>query len=302
MDLFRNVLPMHDARAGVGARLYVPLAVLFSLLWASAFDAVKIVQRGMPPLFLMCFRFVVAGAVLVLLAMATRQGFPRSRSGWARLAALGVLNFGLYLGISSLALERVSGGLGAVLASTNPLMLAAVAPFLLQERIGRVRLAGMLLAFVSVVVIMAGRIGAHDTPLGMGLILLANLFLTGGTVLFKRWQPREHLTVVNGVQLLAAAVVVLVPSLLLEHLDSIRLTADVVLAFAYLVVAVSLGAMTIWFFMLRAGDAARATSYFFLNPVFGLFLGALLLAEPLRPLDFAGAAGVAAGLYLVQRG
>jgi len=148
---------------------------------------------------------------------------------------------------------------------------------------------------------MAGRAGAHDTPLGMGLTLVANVFLTAGTVLFKRWHPHEHLTVVNGVQLLAAAASVLAPSRLLEHLGEIRLTPDVVLAFAYLLLAVSLGAMTIWFFMLRSGDAARASSYILLNPVFGLFLGALLLSEPLRLVDFAGAAGVAAGLYLVQR-
>jgi drug/metabolite transporter (DMT)-like permease len=282
--------------------VYIPLAVLFSLLWASAFDAVKIVQRGLPPLFLMGFRFLVAGGVLLLLALATRRAFPRSRQGWAQLVLLGVLNYGLYLGISSIALERVSGGLGAVLASTNPLMLAVVAPVLLAERLGRLRLAGMLIAFASVVVIMAGRAGAHDTPLGMGLILAANVFLTAGTVLFKRWHPRESLTVLNGVQLLAGAAVLLAPSLLTEHLAGIRLTPDVVLAFAYLVLAVSLGAMSIWFFMLRSGDAARASSYFFLNPVFGLFLGALLLSERLRLIDFAGAAGVAAGLYLVQRG
>ncbi len=293
---------MVDARAGVGARLYVPLAVLFSLLWASAFDAVKIVQRGLPPLFLMGSRFLIAGGALLLIAILTRQAFPRTRTGWVQLAVLGILNYGLYLGISSVALVHVSGGLGAVLASTNPLMLAAVAPVLLQERIGRVRLAGMLIAFVSVVVIMAGRRGSNDTPLGMGLILLANVFLTAGTVLFKRWRPAAGLSVVNGVQLVAAAAAVLGPSLLLENFGHIRLTGDVLLAFSFLVVGVSLGAMTIWFYMLRSGDAARATSYFFLNPVFGLFLGALLLSEPLHALDFAGAAGVAAGLYLVQRG
>jgi len=36
------------------------------------------------------------------------------------LAVLGLLNYGLYLGLTSIALEQVSGGLGAVLASTNP--------------------------------------------------------------------------------------------------------------------------------------------------------------------------------------
>ena len=48
-------------------------------------------------------------------------------------------------------------------------------------------------------------------------------------------------------------------------------------------------------------DAARASSYFFLNPIFGLFLGALLLAEPLHRLDFIGTLGVAVGIYLVNR-
>jgi len=139
---------------------------------------------------------------------------------------------------------------------------------------------------------MASRIGAHDTPLGMALILVANVFFTAGTVLFKRWAPEQHLTVVNGIQLLATAAVVLIPSLAFERLGAIKVTSDVLVALLYLTLVVSLRAMTIWFFMLRSGDAARATSYFFLNPVFGLFLGALLLSEPLRPLDFVGAAGV----------
>ena len=44
----------------------------------------------------------------------------------------------------------------------------------------------------------------------------------------------------------------------------------------------SWGAVLIWFYLLRAGDAARASAFLFLNPVIGLFLGALLLGEPLR--------------------
>ena len=50
------------------------------------------------------------------------------------------------------------------------------------------------------------------------------------------------------------------------------------------------------------GDATRASAYFFLNPIFGLFFGALLLGEPLGVTDFLGTAAVAFGIYLVQRG
>ena len=60
--------------------------------------------------------------------------------------------------------------------------------------------------------------------------------------------------------------------------------------------------MLIWFWLLTHGDATRASAFFFLNPIFGLFLGALFLGEPLTAIDFAGSAAVALGIYLVQRG
>ncbi len=60
--------------------------------------------------------------------------------------------------------------------------------------------------------------------------------------------------------------------------------------------------MWTWFWLLTHGDATRASAYFFLNPIFGLFIGALLLGEPLGPVDFVGSAAVALGIYLVQRG
>ena len=282
-------------------RLYAPLAITFSLLWASAFMAVKIGLATSPPLFLMWTRFLVAGSVLVLVGFLLGHRLPSTAAAWGKLALLGLLNYGAYLGISVIALEHLSGGMGAVLASTNPLMLAMVAPLLLREKLGRGRMAGLVLAFLSVVLVMYSRTGARDQPFSMLLILLANAFLVGGTILFKRWHPREDLTMLNGIQLAAAGLALMIPGLLTEPVAQVHLSLPLVASIAYLIVVVSLGAMTIWFLLLRNGDAARASSYFFLNPIFGIFLGALLLAEPLHALDFVGTLGVAAGIYLVNR-
>lgn len=287
---------------GLPRPLFVPLAVLFSLLWASAFIAVKVGLRDSPPLFLMGFRFLAAGAVLALLAIALRRPLPTSRREWAQLALLGLLNYGIYLGISAIALRHVSGGMGAVLASTNPLLVAVAGAWLLRERMGALRVAGFAVAFGSVALVMWSRTSARDEPASMALILLANLFLTAGTILFKRWQPRQDVLVVNGVQLLTAATALLVPSLLVEPDAGIRWSGEFVAAVAYLVVAVSLGAMTIWFLMLRTADASAASAWFFLNPIFGLVLGAVLLGEPAHALDLAGGLGVGLGIFLVQRG
>lgn len=250
----------------------------------------------------MGFRFLAAGAVLALLAIALRRPLPSSLREWSQLAILGLLNYALYLGISAIALRHVSGGMGAVLASTNPLLVAVAGAWLLRERMGALRVAGFAVAFASVALVMWSRTSPRDQPASMALILFANLFLTGGTILFKRWQPGRDVLVVNGVQLLTAAAALLLPSLLLEPDAGVHWSGEFLAAVAYLVVAVSLGAMTIWFLMLRTADASAASAWFFLNPIFGLVLGAVLLGEPAHPLDLAGGLGVGLGIYLVQRG
>lgn len=286
----------------LAASLYTPLALLFSLLWASAFMAVKIGLRSSPPLFLMGFRFLVAGAVLLLAARLRDLRLPDNRRDWLRLGLIGLLNNALYLGLSAVALRSLSGGMGAVLASTNPLMLALAAPLLLRERLSVARAGGLALAFASVLAVMSARTGGlGEPPAAMALILLANALMVTGTILFKRWAPGHDLMVVNGVQLVVASAALLVPSLLLEPVAAVRWDAAFLGAIAFLSLGVSCGAMLIWFFLLRSGDASRASAFFFLNPVLGLFLGALILNEPLRGLDFLWSAGVGLGIYLVQR-
>lgn len=280
---------------------YTLLAILFSLLWASAFVVVKIGLKSSPPLFLMGSRFLLAGAVLLGWAWVRNLPRPAGREWW-RLAVLGLLNNAIYLGLSGIALGHVSAGMGAIIASTNPLMLALVAPWLLKERITAVRAIGLILSFTSVSAIMYARTGGKlDDPAFMFLQLFANAVLVAGTVLFKRWAPQAHLVQVNGVQLVSAVVALLVPSLLLEPVSTVRPDLNYFGSMLYLAFAVSCGAMLIWFYLLRNGEAARANSFFFLNPVFGIFLGRVLLGEPLQPFDLIGTTGVALGIWLVQR-
>lgn len=280
--------------------MYIFLALLFSVLWASAFMGVKIGLRSSPPLFLMGVRFLIAGTALLLYARLRGLRLPDSRREWGRLVLLGLLNNAAYLGLSGIAMRTLSGGMAAVLASTNPLMLALVAPLFLRERLSALKAAGFGIAFLSVVGIMASRVGIGDRPGAMLMVLVANAMLVAGTVLFKRWAPQFDLAVIAGVQLLAGAVVLL-PSLLLEPVADVRYDLNFLGAVAFLAFAVSCGALVIWFYLLRSGAASRASAFLFLNPVLGLFLGAAVLSEPLRAMDLLGSVGVGVGIYMVQR-
>jgi drug/metabolite transporter (DMT)-like permease len=285
-----------------GSRVrYVGAAVVFSLLWSSAFAVVKIALRDAPPLFLMASRFVVAGVVLLVIARARGRRMPSLRE-WPVIMLLGTLNYSLYLGLTAMGLRHLSAGMGAVLASLNPLLLALVAPWVLGERLTPTRVVGLLTSFVSVTGVMWSRLGDANRPDGIALVASAVVCLVAATLIFKRLRAEHDLTVLNGGQLLAAGVVLIVPSLLWEPVTGVRLTVSFVGAWLYLITAVSWLGMGVWFWLLRHGDATRASAYFFLNPVFGLFFGALLLGESLGAVDLVGAAAVALGIYLVQRG
>jgi drug/metabolite transporter (DMT)-like permease len=291
----------YDASVPASAARYTLLALLFCCLWASAFVALKIALRFSPPLIVMSSRFLIAGAGMLVYARLRGAAWPSTAREWAPIALIGVLNNALYLGTTAVTLQYISAGMGAVLASTNPLVLALVAPWLLGERLTALRAVGLVTSFAGVATVMWSRIGDQNRPIAMAVFLAATSFMTAGTIAFKRLKPGHDLRIITGGQVLAGGIALVAPSLLFESVGSVHVTTALVLAQAYLVIGTSGAAMLLWTWLLSHGDATRASAWFFLNPVLGLVLGALFLGEPLQFQDFVGSGAVALGIYVVQR-
>ncbi|MCP6151531.1 DMT family transporter, partial [Klebsiella pneumoniae] len=71
----------------------------------------------------------------------------------------GLLNNGLYLGLSFTGMTQVSSGFTAVIISANPLLTALLAGPVLGERLNRRKALGLVLGFIGVVVVLRSRIG-----------------------------------------------------------------------------------------------------------------------------------------------
>ena len=277
-------------------------AILYVFLWAAAFVPSRVLAHSAPPLSILWIRFLLAGGLLFFGARLLGLPIPRAPGTWLRLLLLGVLGNAVYLGMNYEALRHMSAGMGSIIASTNPLILALLAPWLLHEALTPRKAAGLLLGFSGVLLAMHSR--AHSDQARVQDVLRSAtgvLSFVFSNILYKRMQVRPHPVVLNAAQLFLAGVALLPVALIVEGPPRIDWTPPVVASLAFLVVVLSIGASMLWFWILHHGEASRVSAFFFLTPVFGLLLGALLLKEPLAWLDAAALFVISVGLWLVTR-
>lgn len=295
--------PMASSELRAHGRAGTALALLYVFVWASAFVPSRVLSRLGQPLWVLTVRFAIASALMAVLVAVLRRPWPRSLGAWGQIAGYGLLANATYLGCTYEALRHLSSGMGAIIASTNPLLLALVAPATLQEPLTRRKVLGLLLGFGGVLVSMAARAGTQVArPGDVLLAFLGVVALVASTVVFKRLRTPEDLVAANTIQLATASVALLPVAWVLEGAPRLVPTAAFCMSLGYLILVLSLGATFLWFWLLRHGEASRVSAFYFLTPVFGLALGALLLGESVRPLDGLGLLTVAAGIVLVQSG
>jgi len=299
----RSALPAVPTTQSASWTLPLPVMVVtFCVLWSAAFAVAKAAVMDCPPLLLLSARFLVAGVLILGLAMIRRTPWTLSRRDLFFFAVVGIANQALYLGLGYIGLQEISAGLSTLIASSNPILIAVLAVFLLGERMTWRKAVGLLLGFSGVVFIVSHRLSLGGDSLRGILFTIGGLFaLVGGTLIFKLFAPKDGLWIGNGVQSFAAGVASLPFAFTFESVGDIVPTWRLLASVLYLGLAVSIFAFLLWFHILKASGATAASSYHFLMPPLGMLFGWLLLGEHVSPLDLLGIVPVVLGIYLVTR-
>src|ERR1700744_5141218 len=184
------------------------LIVVFCLLWSYAFVAGKIGVTYCPPLILLAVRFSLAGIVILGITALRGERWSLSLRDTLAFALIGVANNALYLGLGYTGLQSVSAGLGGLIVSANPVFTAVFAALLLNEQLTWRKIIGLLLGIVGVGAIVVHRMsGGTDSLHGILFTLASLASIVAGTILFKLLAPKGSLWIGNGVQNLAAGIV-----------------------------------------------------------------------------------------------
>lgn len=281
----------------------LPLYIgLFCLLWSYAFVAGKIGVTHCPPLILLAARFSLAGILILGATLIRGDDWSLSWRDVLIFAVLGIANNALYLGLGYTGLQSVSAGLGGLIVSANPVFTAALAALLLGEGMTWRKASGLLLGIIGVTLIVWHRLSVGTDSLHGILFTLASLAsIVAGTILFKLLAPKGSLWIGNGVQNLAAGIVLTPVALTFADIHAIDVTTSLIGAFAFLVLGGSILAYWLWFHLLKVCGATAASAYHFLMPPLGMLFAFLVLGEHVEARDLLGIIPVALGIYLVTR-
>lgn len=276
--------------------------IFLSLLWGGSFFFVGVaLAGGLPPLVLVWARVGFGAAVLALVLWVSGTEFPRG-AAWPSLLVMGLLNNVVPFSLFAFAQGEIGAGLAAILNAMTPLFTVLVAHLLVRdERMTGPRVAGVVLGFAGVLVMMRGE--------GFGGSVLAKIACLGAALSYSLagvWGRRFRtmgvapMAAAFGQCACAALIVGPVMMVLDRPWDLPMPGAQVIAAVAGLVLLSTALGYFLFFGLLGSAGALNAQLVTFLIPVSAVLLGVLFLGEVLEAKHLAGAALIAAGLVAID--
>jgi drug/metabolite transporter (DMT)-like permease len=275
---------------------------LFVVLWSTGFLGASLGLPHAGPLTFLALRFGLAAGLLVLIALATRAPWPKRLTEIGHYAVAGLLVHGIYLGGVFVGIAMgVEAGVSAVIVGLQPLLTAALAGMLLSERVTSRQWLGLALGLSGVVLVLAGKLGEAPGSLLGSLACVAALFaITAGTLYQKRFCAGMDLRTGSVVQFVAAGLATAPLAFWFEDMH-IDWNGEFLFALLWLVVVLSIGAVSLLYVLIQRGAASQVASLFFLVPPCTALIAWPLFGETLGPWALVGMLLTAIGVALAAQ-
>ncbi len=281
--------------------------VIFVFLWSTGWIVAKIAATHADPLTFLSARHALAALAFAVVAVKLGVSWPATRTAALHAFGSGILLHGLYLaGLWWAIGQGVPAGLSGIIAGLQPLLTGLLAMLLLQERLGRLQVVGLMLGFAGILTAIspqfAGLWSGSTDDLAFPILvnLVAMLSATLGTLYQKRHLASGDLITIAVFQYIGAVAVTLPLALLLEPLR-FDWTPAALAAMAWSVIGLSMGAVALLLYLIRRGQVSRAASLLYMMPPLVAVEAAVVFGEPLTTPMIIGTMIVVVGVYLVNR-
>jgi drug/metabolite transporter (DMT)-like permease len=291
-----------DRDAGAGGIWAAFVAVC--IVWGSTYLAIRVTVRTIPPLMSASLRFLIAGVLLYLWAArrGNRAGDRPRAIHWRSAAIIGAVMLFGGNGLVSLAEQTVPSSLAALLIATVPLWMVVVRMTVLRERSGWLEVAGLVLGFGGIILLVNPFGGGSADPVGILLLLVAALSWASGSLYARRAPLPDRPLVGTGMEMIAGGLVCLVVSAAtgeFADLEVARISVESLLGLAYLIVFGSWVGFAAYVWLLRVARTSFVSTYAYINPVVAVFLGWAILGEQITLRTLVAGGIVVAAVALI---
>ncbi|WP_082119831.1 EamA family transporter [Saccharothrix sp. ST-888] len=300
-------LPTGDGtvRPRISGAAWAALAIVY-VVWGSTYLAIRIAVETMPPFLSATARFVTAGLLLAAL-LVWRQGPSALRVTPRRLGSAALVGVLLLLGGNGLVVlaeqSGVPSGLAALLVAAVPLWVVLLRRAS-GQRTSAVTVAGVLVGLAGLAVLTVPGLSGEVKLTGLLVVITATLMWSTGSFLAGRLPMPRNPLAASVYEMLAGGLACLPVAAAkgeLHDLDLSAVSTHSWLALGYLIVFGSLVAFSAYAWLLQSAPLPLVATYAYVNPVVAVFLGWLVLAEPLSLPIALGGAIVVGGVFLVVR-
>ena len=281
--------------------------VVVYFMWGSTFTAIQVAVREVPPFLMAGSRFLIAGAILHLVAGRSASGHRRPSLRELRAAAIvGALLLLGANGLVSWAELRVPSGMAALMIATVPLWMAVLGVVLTRAASpGVLGWAGVAVGLAGVALLAGPGSGGRLQPVFAAALLLSSLLWAAGSLYSRSAPLPRSLLQASALEMLAGGLGLVVLGAATGELHQFHLQQvgpATLLAFAWLVVGGSLLGYSCFVFALASLPTTTVATYAYVNPLVAIVLGWVILGQGLTLGTVVAAAMITVGVVLMVSG
>ena len=276
------------------------LKIAFIFLWASAFVAAKLGLSDAGPFSMLAIRFVIVSFIFATIVFLFRAKWPK-KNEILYIGLVGILLHGFYLGGVFFSITKgTAAGISSLIVSLHPVLTCILATLIIKEDIKVDKWVGIFLGFIGVLIVVWPRLGGELPLIGFVSCIIALVAISFGTIIQKKYLENMDILGGNTIQAVFAAIFF---SILLIFFEPFKfnLSKELIISMTWLILLVSLGAISILMLLIRRGEMSSTASLFFLAPPVSAILGYLVFKEELNVSGIIGFIVACTGVWLVNR-
>lgn len=285
--------------------LYHILALVVCAIWATTFVSTKtLLMAGLQPSDIFFYRFTLA--YFCILTLSWRQIWSDNWRDELKMVILGITGGSMYFLTENMALQYTYASNVCILVGTCPILTAILLALRYpDERIGRVQIMGMTIAFIgAILVILNGQIVLHVNIRGDLLALAAAFSWAIYSLVIKPILSRYSAIFITRKVFGYGILTILPYTLWLQPLatdTNLLFRPEVLGTLLYLGTIASFTCFLLWNRIIRALGAVRTTNYAYVQPAITLVFAHLVLSERITTMAVAGIIIITIGMIIMQK-